>query len=58
MHHLRDLQREGKISLLGLCNFDTIHMDEICTELGPDSIVSNQVQASLVLNRHSRCCWV
>ncbi|RDX50104.1 aldo/keto reductase [Lentinus brumalis] len=48
MHHLRDLQREGKISLLGLCNFDTIHMDEICTELGPGSIVSNQVQFSLI----------
>ena len=41
---LQDLQREGQISALGLCNFDTILMDEICTTLGQDSIVSNQVQ--------------
>ena len=41
---LQDLQREGQISALGLCNFDTIRMDEICTTLGQDSIVSNQVQ--------------
>ena len=41
---LQDLQREGLISALGLCNFDTIRMDEICTTLGPRSIVSNQIQ--------------
>lgn len=41
---LQDLQREGLISTLGLCNFDAIHMDGICTTLGPASIVSNQVQ--------------
>jgi len=41
---LQDLQREGLISALGLCNFDAIRMDEICTTLGPHSIVSNQIQ--------------
>lgn len=41
---LQDLQREGLISALGLCNFDAVRMDEICTSLGPDSIVSNQIQ--------------
>ncbi|KAI0633319.1 Aldo/keto reductase [Trametes polyzona] len=46
--HLQDLQREGKIALIGLCNFDSLRMDEICEELGPGGIVSNQVQFSLV----------
>ena len=44
LQRLQDLQREGLISALGLCNFDTIRMDEICTTLGPRSIVSNQIQ--------------
>ena len=44
LQQLQDLQREGLISALGLCNFDTIRMDEICTTLGPRSIVSNQIQ--------------
>jgi hypothetical protein len=35
---------EGHIRAIGLCNFDTIHTDEICTQLGPGVIVSNQVQ--------------
>ncbi|KAF9649140.1 Aldo/keto reductase [Thelephora ganbajun] len=48
---LQDLQREGLISTLGLCNFDTIRTDEICTTLGPRSIVSNQVQFSLIDTR-------
>ncbi|PIL34107.1 hypothetical protein GSI_03818 [Ganoderma sinense ZZ0214-1] len=48
LHHLKDLQSEGKIELIGLCNFDSAVMDEICTELGPGTIVSNQVQFSLV----------
>ncbi|KAI0769645.1 Aldo/keto reductase [Trametes elegans] len=48
IHHLRDLQREGKIALIGLCNFDSLRMKEICEELGPGGIVSNQVQFSLV----------
>ncbi|KAJ8075239.1 hypothetical protein PM082_019572 [Marasmius tenuissimus] len=48
---LHDLQNEGLISSLGLCNFDTIRMDEICTQLGPGVIVSNQVQFSLIDTR-------
>lgn len=43
---LKKQQEEGLITALGLCNFDTIRMDEICTTLGPNSIVSNQVQVS------------
>ncbi|KAI0319410.1 Aldo/keto reductase [Amylostereum chailletii] len=49
--HLRDLQREGVIANIGLCNFDTVRTDEICTELGPDVIVTNQVQFSLIDTR-------
>lgn len=41
---LQQLQEENLILTLGLCNFDAKHMDEICTTLGPNSIVSNQVQ--------------
>ncbi|KAG7094495.1 hypothetical protein E1B28_008094 [Marasmius oreades] len=48
---LHDLQIEGVISSLGLCNFDTIRMDEICTQLGPGVIVSNQVQFSVIDTR-------
>ncbi|KAH9894998.1 Aldo/keto reductase [Cubamyces lactineus] len=48
LHHLQDLQSEGKIFLIGLCNFDSIRMNEICEELGPGGVVSNQVQFSLV----------
>ncbi|OBZ68355.1 General stress protein 69 [Grifola frondosa] len=48
LHHLQDLQNEGKFAALGLCNFDSMRMDEICNELGPGSIVSNQVQVSPV----------
>lgn len=44
LRHLQDLQAEGKVTTIGLCNFDAIRTDEICTELGPGSIVSNQVQ--------------
>ena len=44
---MRDLQLEGRIKALGLCNFDAIRTDEICTQLGPDAIVSNQVQVRL-----------
>ncbi|PCH43905.1 Aldo/keto reductase [Wolfiporia cocos MD-104 SS10] len=51
LRHLQDLQNEGKIANLGLCNFDAIRTDEICTELGPGSIVSNQVQFSLIDTR-------
>jgi aryl-alcohol dehydrogenase-like predicted oxidoreductase len=48
---LQDLQHEGVISAVGLCNFDAIRTDEICTQLGPGFIVSNQVQFSLIDTR-------
>ncbi|KAA1467011.1 Aldo/keto reductase [Dentipellis sp. KUC8613] len=51
LRQLQDLQREGLITTLGLCNFDTAHTDEICTQLGPGAIVSNQVQFSLIDTR-------
>ncbi|KAJ3543813.1 hypothetical protein NM688_g5818 [Phlebia brevispora] len=51
LHHLQDLQAEGKIVTIGLCNFDAIRTDEICTELGPGAIVSNQIQFSVVDTR-------
>ncbi|KAI0812576.1 NADP-dependent oxidoreductase domain-containing protein [Irpex lacteus] len=51
LRHLQDLQAEGKIINIGLCNFDTIRTDEICTSLGPGSIVSNQIQFSLIDTR-------
>ncbi|KAF6742552.1 aldo/keto reductase [Ephemerocybe angulata] len=51
LSHLNDLRMQGHIRAIGLCNFDTIHTDEICTQLGPGVIVSNQVQFSLVDTR-------
>jgi len=48
---LNDLRMEGHIRSIGLCNFDTIHTDEICTQLGPGVIVSNQVQFSVIDTR-------
>ncbi|KAJ7289358.1 NADP-dependent oxidoreductase domain-containing protein [Mycena rebaudengoi] len=48
---MNDLRTEGYISAIGLCNFDTIRTDEICTQLGPGVIVSNQVQFSLIDTR-------
>ncbi|CAE6482190.1 unnamed protein product [Rhizoctonia solani] len=48
LDHLRDLQSEGVITAIGLCNFDSIRTDEICTHLGKGAIVSNQVQFSLI----------
>ncbi|KAJ3488951.1 hypothetical protein NLI96_g2502 [Meripilus lineatus] len=48
LRHLNDLRHERKISMIGLCNFDSRTTDEICRELGPGVIVSNQVQFSLV----------
>ena len=44
MQHLYDLKQEGIIKAIGLCNFDSTRTDEICTHLGPGSVVSNQVQ--------------
>ncbi|TEB20158.1 hypothetical protein FA13DRAFT_1718049 [Coprinellus micaceus] len=50
LSHLNELRKEGHIRAIGLCNFDTIHTDGICTQLGPGVmvIVSNQVQFSLI----------
>lgn len=48
---LQDLQHEGLISAVGLCNFDAVRTDEICTQLGPGFIVSNQVPFSLIDTR-------
>ena len=47
LQQLQVLQGEGLITALGLCNFDAKRMDEICTILGPRSIVSNQIQVRL-----------
>jgi diketogulonate reductase-like aldo/keto reductase len=43
---LANLKDEGYISAIGLCNFDAVRTDEICTQLGPGVVVSNQVQVS------------
>ncbi|KAF8200095.1 NADP-dependent oxidoreductase domain-containing protein [Pholiota molesta] len=51
LEFLLDLKIHGAISAIGLCNFDAIRTDEICTELGPGAIVSNQVQFSLIDTR-------
>ncbi|TDL19795.1 Aldo/keto reductase [Rickenella mellea] len=51
LRHLQDIQAQGRISAIGLCNFDTIRTDEICTQLGPGAIVSNQVQFSVIDTR-------
>ncbi|KAJ3729016.1 NADP-dependent oxidoreductase domain-containing protein [Lentinula guzmanii] len=48
---LQGLKTDGWISALGLCNFDSIRTDEICTQLGPGVISSNQVQFSLIDTR-------
>ena len=53
LHELRD---EGLISAIGLCNFDTIRVDEICTLLGPGVVCTNQVQVSLSNPRDSCTC--
>jgi len=55
LQHLHDLQDEGKIATVGLCNFDTIRTDEICTQLGPGFIVSNQIQARQTLYPAALC---
>ncbi|KAF7334634.1 Aldo-ket-red domain-containing protein [Mycena venus] len=47
---LNQLKSEGLIAALGLCNFDTLRTDEICTQF-PGAIVSNQVQFSLIDTR-------
>lgn len=49
LHHMADLQREGKIRHLALTNFDTEHLKIILE--GGIKVVSNQVQYSLVDRR-------
>ncbi|CAA7261300.1 unnamed protein product [Cyclocybe aegerita] len=51
LNHLLDLHFEGVIASIGLVNFDTIRTDQICTQLGPGAIVSNQIQFSLIDTR-------
>ncbi|KAJ6600165.1 NADP-dependent oxidoreductase domain-containing protein [Mycena sp. CBHHK59/15] len=51
LSHLDDLRSDGLISAIGLCNFDAIRTDEICTQLGAGVVVSNQVQFSLIDTR-------
>ncbi|KAF9511499.1 hypothetical protein BS47DRAFT_1373008 [Hydnum rufescens UP504] len=48
--HLVDIKRQGQLPIgaLGLVNFDTRRVDEICTTVGTGEIVSNQVQFSLI----------
>ncbi|KAI0270402.1 Aldo/keto reductase [Gloeopeniophorella convolvens] len=51
LRYLQGMQRAGQIGALGLVNFDAVRTDEICTQLGPGAIVSNQVQFSLIDTR-------
>ncbi|KAI0344722.1 Aldo/keto reductase [Trametopsis cervina] len=51
LRHMQDLQKEGKIINIGLCNFDAVRTDEICASLGAGAIVSNQIQFSLIDTR-------
>ena len=46
LQHLHALQcpPNNLITTLGIVNFDSVCMDEICTALGPAVIVSNQIQ--------------
>jgi len=48
---LGELKEEGLISAVGLCNFDSVRTDEICTVLGPGIISTNQVQFSILDTR-------
>ncbi|KAJ7113167.1 Aldo keto reductase [Mycena epipterygia] len=47
---LSQLQTQGLIAAIGLCNFDAVRTDEICTRF-PGMIVSNQVPFSLIDTR-------
>lgn len=49
MNYLMDLQQNGKIRSIGLCNFDTEHMVKLMDQDAP--IVSNQVAFSLIDDR-------
>ncbi|KAI0365845.1 Aldo/keto reductase [Pilatotrama ljubarskyi] len=48
LQHLLQLRSSGRIRNIGLCNFDTRRTDEVCTVLGPGSIVSNQIAFSII----------
>lgn len=49
VHYLMDLQQKGQIENIGLCNFDTKHMEDLLDEGAP--IVSNQVALSVIDTR-------
>ncbi|KZV69427.1 Aldo/keto reductase [Peniophora sp. CONT] len=51
LRHLLELKQEGLISNIGLVNFDSIRVDEICVQLGPNAIATHQVQFSLIDTR-------
>ncbi|VDB88466.1 unnamed protein product [Peniophora sp. CBMAI 1063] len=51
LQHLVDLKQEGLILNIGLVNFDSIRVDEICAQLGPGAIATHQVQFSLIDTR-------
>ena len=46
IQHLLDIKRDGKLRVdeLGLVNFDSRRVDEICETFGPRALVTNQVQ--------------
>jgi aryl-alcohol dehydrogenase-like predicted oxidoreductase len=46
IQHLLDIKRDGtlRIDELGLVNFDSRRVDEICRTFGPGALVTNQVQ--------------
>jgi hypothetical protein len=52
--YLQDMQRDGHIKALGIVNFDAVRTDEICTQLGPGSIVTNQVQVCFCPSKSPR----
>ncbi|KAF7334629.1 Aldo-ket-red domain-containing protein [Mycena venus] len=47
---LSQLKAQGLITTIGLCNFDAVHTDEICSRF-PNTIVSNQIPFSVVDTR-------
>ncbi|KAF9511501.1 hypothetical protein BS47DRAFT_1373009 [Hydnum rufescens UP504] len=53
IQHLLDIKRDGKLRIdeLGLVNFDSRRVDEICRTFGSGALVTNQVQFSLVDTR-------
>ena len=53
LEQLATLKDEGYITAIGLCNFDAIRTDQICTHLGQGVVVSNQVQVERCLAANS-----